>query len=272
MHTRSVFALSLVLTLSPVWPMLAQDDSSRPRRGKIDGVEKDKDRSDGDDDDCDCDSAWWIEVGEGLYHLFTPRGIGRGYRSYPYSYRDSAESDSPFLVRHTKGRSYGTLALSVFDDAGSTLSSARFAFEGAAALAYWSLEFSAYREPLLTHTDHLYAWRAGIGVTPRPGPRTMLRIGVAARGIVLDDGSSASGPELELGAQLLPRRPFGLNVTGRLAGLSWDGSDDELTLRELNTSGSIFVGRWEVMAGWHWMKIGSAPAFGGPLLGTRLWF
>ena len=273
MRTRSVLALTLIVTASSVVPLLAQDDS-RPRRGKIDGVEREHDKGSksGDSDNTDCDCAWWIEIGDGIVHLFTPRGVGRGYRAYPYSYHDSVESDSPFLVRHTRGRSFGTLSLSVFDDAGSTLSSARLAFEGAAALAYWSLEVSAYREPLLTHTDYLYAYRIGLGIMPRPGPRTMLRLGVAARGITLDDGSTAAGPELELGAQLLPRRPFGVSVIGRLAALDWEDGGDMMGLRELNTTGSIFVGRLEVQAGWHWMKIGGAPAFGGPMLGSRIWF
>ena len=273
MRTRSLLGLSLVLSTSAALPLVAQDE--RPRRGKIDGVERERDKStkDGDSNDSDCDcSAWWIEIGEGIVHVFTPRGAGRGYRAYPYSWRDSVESDSPFLVRDTRNRSFGTLSLSVFDDAGSTLSSARFAFAGAAALAYWSFEFSGYREPLQTNTDHLYAFRLGMGVMARPGPRTMLRMGFAARGIVLDDGSSAAGPELELGAQLLPRRPFGVSVLGRVGALDWEGGGDLMALRELNTTGSIFVGRWEFQAGWHWMKLGSAPAFGGPMLGTRIWF
>ena len=88
---------------------------------------------------------------------------------------------------------------------------------------------------------------------------------------MLDDGSNAWGPEGELGIQAFPLRPFGVNVTGRLAGLSWNGND-YFTFQELNTTGSVFINRVALQAGWHWMKIGDAPAFGGPIVGMRIWF
>ncbi len=74
---------------------------------------------------------------------------------------------------------------------------------------------------------------------------------IAALGIrglaVNGGGTTAGGPEAELGVQLLPRRPFGLNVTGRAAALTWHGND-YFALREVNTTGSIFVNRVEIQA------------------------
>jgi hypothetical protein len=71
---------------------------------------------------------------------------------------------------------------------------------------------------------------------------------------------------------MLPRRPWGLSSIGHLAALSWDGGAQTFALRELNTTVSLFMGRFELQGGWHWMKAGAAPAFGGPTIGTKLWF
>jgi hypothetical protein len=91
------------------------------------------------------------------------------------------------------------------------------------------------------------------------------------RGIGIPGGRSAGGLEGGLGVQVLPRKPFGVNITGRAAAMTWNGQD-YFALKELNTTGSLFVDRIEIQAGWHWLKVGSSPAFGGPVAGLRLWF
>jgi len=266
---RSPLPVALVLLLA-VSGVLAAQDSDAPRRGKIDGVERESDRGDkGSGDGCSC--GWLLAIGEDAVQLFVPRGTGRGYLRYPYAH-SADDPQTPFMVRSTeRGRSFVTVAINYFDDAGATLTGGRVAIEAGAALAYASLEGAVYREPLANETDHLYTWRLGAGVLPRPGRTTMLRLGVATRGLSLDDGSTAGGLELEAGAQLFPVRPFGAGVTGRIAAMQWAGGD-AFPLRELNTTGSVFIGRAEIQLGWHWMKIGAAPAFGGPTLGTRVWF
>jgi hypothetical protein len=41
---------------------------------------------------------------------------------------------------------------------------------------------------------------------------------------------------------------------------------------DLTATGSYFVGRTELMAGWRYTKVGAADAFNGPTAGLRLWF
>lgn len=262
--------LTLLALAFAAGPVAAQTEGA-PQRGKIDGVEREKDKDRGSSgDDCNCGPSWWLETtGEALVHLFSPRGSGRAFQRYPWAGGDTVPA---FTVRHdSTGRRFGAVSAAYFADAGSTLKGGRFAFEGGAALAYFSLELNSYLEPLASETDHLHSWRAGIGVLPRIGPNGLLRLGVAARGIILDDGTSSGGPELELGTQLFPRRPFGVSINGRLSAQQWS-SGGTFAFRELNTTGSVFVGRVEIQAGWHWVKIGGAPAFGGPTMGTRVWF
>jgi hypothetical protein len=158
-----------------------------------------------------------------------------------------------------------------FSDVGSTTKAGSVALEGAIGAVRGELEYSHYAEPVAGRTDHLHTLHVGIAAQPRLGRNAYLIAGVAARGVILDDGSRAWGPEGELGLQVFPMRPFGLNVTGRLAGLSWNGSD-YFAFRELNTTGSVFISRVELFGGWHWMKIDTSPAFGGPMLGMRVWF
>jgi len=267
--------LLLIAGLAGAAPLQAQSDSTRPNRGKIDGVERDQKKGGSgggsSSDDCECSGVWFIvrATGELLAHLAAPQGVGRGYERYPYA---EADRSHPFVISKTEhGRRFGTLSAQYFDDATSTLSGAQFRFEGVAAAWYTSIEYNRYVEQLATETDRLHSWRVGLGALPHLGRSTMLRVGIAARGVVLDDGTGSLGPELELGVQAFPRRPLGLNVTGRLSHQNWATGGD-FTYRELNTTGSLFVGRVEIQAGWHWAKMGSGPAFGGPTIGTRLWF
>ena len=117
----------------------------------------------------------------------------------------------------------------------------------------------------------MHTGRVAVGIQTAFGPRGYLTAVVGARGLWLDDGSDAFGPEGSLGIQLLPVKPLGINVTGRVAALTWTGQD-HFVMSEVNTTGSIFLGRLELQGGWHWMKLEGSPAFGGPVVGTRIWF
>ena len=75
-----------------------------------------------------------------------------------------------------------------------------------------------------------------------------------------------------IGLSVRPASILGANVTGRIAGMQWQDTREDFALRELNTTGSVFLGSVELQAGWHWMKIGNSPAFGGPVMGVRLHF
>jgi hypothetical protein len=193
---------------------------------------------------------------------------GQGYEPYPYAGADN----EAFVMPHTRARrSFGAVSGQFFSDAGSTTRAGRFGIEGARGLIRGEAEYSYYAEPVAGGTDRLHTYRLAAGVQPRLGDHAFLVGTMGLRGVVLDNGRSAAGPEGELGVQLLPRRPFGINVTGRAAALSWN-SRDYFALRELNTTGSVFISRMELQAGWHWLKVGSNPAFGGPVVGMRVWF
>jgi hypothetical protein len=197
-------------------------------------------------------------------------GSDQGYQPYPYAGADS--TNETFAQRHASvRRSYGAVTMTYFSDAGSTTKAGEIGLEGAIGQVRGELEYAHYAEPVIGHTDHLQTLRFGLAAQPRLSSNAYLIAGVAARGVFLDDGSRAWGPEGELGLQVFPMRPFGLNVTERLAGLSWNGNDYFL-FQELNTTGSVFINRIEIQGGWHWLKIGGSPAFGGPVLGMRVWF
>ncbi|MFI5279566.1 MAG: hypothetical protein ACHQU1_03645, partial [Gemmatimonadales bacterium] len=197
-------------------------------------------------------------------------GSDQGYQPYPYAGADS--TSETFAQQHASvRRSYGAVTMTYFSDAGSTTKAGQIALEGAVGRLRGELEFARYAESVTGGKDHLSTLRLGVAAQPRISSNAYLIAGVAARGVILDDGSKAWGPEGELGLQVFPMRPFGLNVTERLAGLSWNGNDYFL-FQELNTTGSVFINRVELQGGWHWMKVGGSPAFGGPVLGMRIWF
>lgn len=197
-----------------------------------------------------------------------PRG-GQGYLDYPYAGGDEGEV---FVRRRTvERRTFAAVSGQYFADRGSTTEAGRFSIEGAYAMVRGQAEFNQYVEPVAGGEDRMRTYRVGVGIQPRLGSRGYIVAGAALRGIELDDGSDASGPEAELGLQLFPVRPLGLSVSGRIAALSWTGLDD-FTFRELNAAGSFFMNRVELQGGWHWMRVGDTPAFGGPVVGIRIWF
>ncbi|MBI4543332.1 MAG: hypothetical protein HY705_09895 [Gemmatimonadetes bacterium] len=195
--------------------------------------------------------------------------LGQGYLAYPYAGGD--RGDTFVRSRVPDRRRFGALTAQYFEDRGSTTQAGRVALEGAVGVFRGEVAYGHYAEPLAGSTDRLHTWRAAVGVQPRLGRYGYLVVGGGVRGVVLRGGSDASGPEGELGLQIFPRRPVGANVTGRIARLSWSGFD-AFTFRELNASGSVFFGRIELQAGWHWMQVGRTPAFRGPVAGARLWF
>lgn len=229
----------------------------------------------------DCfDCTYWGYYGPrwGWYHggyWYPARGgeaeaPGQGYDDFPYATDDSASS---FVQqRTTRRRSYGVVTGQYFADAGSTTRAGRFGIEGAFGQIRGELEYSYYGEPITGGgKDEMQTYRFALGVQPRLGPHAFLYAAVGARGLEVNGGHTAGGPEGELGVQLLPRKPFGFNVTGRLADLTWNGQDYFL-MKELNTTGSVFLNRVELQAGWHWLKVAGSPAFGGPVAGLRVWF
>lgn len=243
-------------------------------------------------DSCwNCDYWGWYGGGWGWYHrgwwypsrypypYEPPReyddedeeaDVGQGYLAYPYA--TARGSGATFVQSRTRTRrSYGAVSGQFFSDVGSTTQAGRFALEGAYRALRGEFEFGHYEEPVAGGTSRLQTWRVGIGGQPRLGDRAYLIAGIAARGVLLDDGNEAGGPEGELGIQVFPARPLGLGVTGRVAALTWDRTD-YFTLREVNSTASVFVGRVEIQAGWHFLKIGGSPAFAGPVAGMRLWF
>jgi hypothetical protein len=198
-------------------------------------------------------------------------GGGQGYLDYPYA--GGSRSGTTFVEERTLRRSsYGALSAQYFNDYGSTTVAGRFALEAAFRTLRVEAEYARYAEPLATRTDRMSSFRIGVGLQPRLGNSGYVVAGIAARSVALDGGEDAGGLEGQLGLQLLPVRPVGLNVTGRMAAMRWEGASDYFTLREMNSTASLFVGRVEIQGGWHWLKLGSAPAFGGPVIGTRLWF
>ena len=195
---------------------------------------------------------------------------GQGYDDYPYASSDTASS---FVQQHTdRRRSYGVVTGQYFADAGSTTRAGRFGIEGAFGQVRGELEYAYYAEPLTGGgKDEMQTTRFALGVQPRLGHHAFLYVAVGGRALAVNGGHTAGGPEGELGVQLLPRKPFGVNVTGRLADLTWNGQD-YFVMKELNTTGSVFVNRVELQAGWHWLKVAGSPAFGGPVVGLRVWF
>jgi hypothetical protein len=226
--------------------------------------------------------GWWYPGYYPRYHRPSYEGearvverseepsFGQTYLDHPYA--EGANAPNAWIQHNAPGRrGYGALTMHYFGDRGSETEAGRFTLEGGYRMLRGEIGYSRYAEPVAGGVDRLHTWRASAGVQPRLGSTASLTAAVAVRGVELSGGDDAYGPEAELGLQLLPGRPLGINVNGRLATLSWTGPDN-FTFRELNTTGSIFVGRVELQAGWHYMKVGSAPAFTGPIAGLRVWF
>ncbi len=292
MNARRLALLALMACLAGTLEArtLAAQGSDRPSRGKIDEVERasgshDRGRDrDHDSDDGDGGGGAWVLfriIGHLVCGCGEPRGRdsvtgellppprGQGYLPYPYADRRARET---FVLEDvTRGRRFGTFAGSYFRDDVSTLRAGAAQLETANGEIYGSLEYVYHREPKANETDYLHLWRAGVGVIPRLGRLGYFKVGVAARGVVLDNGQHATGPELELGAKIFPQRPWALAATGRVAALSWD-HESYFAYQEWSAAASVFVGRVELEGGAHWTRLGTAPAFYGPTLGARIWF
>ncbi len=196
--------------------------------------------------------------------------FGQTYLDYPYA--GPSLSGSTFVQNDAPGRrGYGTLSGQFFGDRESEVQAGRFSLQGVHRLFHGEFTYAQYVEPIAGGTDRLQTWHATAGVQPRLGDRASLLVAAGIRGVDVRGGGDAYGPEAELGLRVLPVRPLGINLNGRLASLSWTG-DDYFTFREVDATGSVFVGRIELQAGWHYMKVGSAPAFTGPVAGIRVWF
>ncbi|MEK6767349.1 MAG: hypothetical protein AABY85_00015 [Gemmatimonadota bacterium] len=285
----AVLALAASLLGAMLPATLRAQNGERPRRGKVDEVERSRDRDSrgrngnrGNDDDGD-GGGWFIfriighlicGCGDSDSHQADPPEpraptTGQGYLPHPYADRRARET---FVLREVReGRTFGSVSGAYFRDDVSTLRAGHFALDGASGAAYGSLEYDYHREPKANETDYLHLWRAGVGAMPRLGRIGYLRVGVAARGVVLDDGDGAAGPELELGAKIFPLRPWAVSATGRVATLSWDGQS-WFGFSQWAATASVFAGPVEIEGGAHWTRIGSAPAFYGPTLGARIWF
>ncbi len=197
--------------------------------------------------------------------------FGQTYLEYPYA-AGGELSGSTFVQSDAPGRrGYGTLSGQFFGDRESEVRAGRASLQGAYRLFHGEFTYAQYVEPIAGGTDRLQTWHATAGVQPRLGDRASLLVAAGVRGVDVRGGGDAYGPEAELGLRVLPLRPIGINLNGRLASLSWTG-DDYFTFRDVDATGSVFVGRIELQAGWHYMKVGSAPAFTGPVAGVRVWF
>ncbi len=251
-------------------PLAAQEDE-RPRRGKIDEVERE---ASGESD------SWGIfqflyDAGRVVAHLVPwlteDLGPGQGYLAYPY--QDPRALEHFVLTDVRSHRGFGNLSGWYYRDDGSTLRGAHFAYEGARSVVGVSVEYDYFREPKLAETDYLHLGRLGVGGVTRLSHAAFLRSGLALRGMALDDGRLALGPEFEIGAQFFPLRPLAFDGTFRIAGLSgasasWLGT----VLVDASAGAGVLVGRVEVRGGYRTLVIGSGTTLAGPTLGARIWF
>ena len=230
------------------------------------------------------DYGWWYPAiypydhgryydadgGDGVVEGTEYADLGQGYMPYPYAENDG--TGETFVRERTAERhGYSAITASYFNDVGSTTQAGHIQLEGAIRSFHFDIGYDHYAEPVQGHTDRLQTGRFSFGTQPAVGKRAYMIAGIGGRGVWLDDGQDSYGPEGTLGLQIFPAQPLGINVTGRLAEMSWTGHD-WFTMTEVNTTGSLFLGRVELQAGWHWMKMEGSPGFGGPMVGTRLWF
>jgi len=195
---------------------------------------------------------------------------GTTFLEHPYA--SAAEPGATFIQRDAPGRrGYGNLTAQYFGEQSSEVQAGRFALEYGYRLFHGEIGYDQYVEPVVGGQDRMHVWRAAVGVQPRLTERANLLAAVGVRGVNLAGGDDAYGPEGELGLQLLPFRPIGINLDARGAVLSWTGVD-RFGFGELNATGSLFLGPVELQAGWHYMKLEGSPAFSGPVAGVRLWF
>jgi len=214
-----------------------------------------------------------VAVGKGIYLLFTyvPTLPGQGYARYPYA-GDGA--DGSFVRQGVSvGRTFGAASVSYFADDQSRLRATHVSTEWAGGLLHREIEFSTYAEPTPTGTDHLQMFRLTFAAAPRLGNLGYAKFGGGIQIVTLGFGDIASGPELEAGVQLFPWRPFGVSAAARVGPLTWNGGPQwGVSFADLTAAGSVFVGRFEIQAGYRWTRIGVGRPFRGPTLGMRVWF
>ena len=221
----------------------------------------------GDGSDSDDDSGFGWEVTRFFLFGVFPRDTGQGYQSYPYA------AGGPYVRRQvTDGRTFGVVSTSYFADDQSSLRALHFSIEWAGGVLRREFEFSSYWEPLADHTDHLQMFRLSFTAMPPLGDVGYLKIGAGVQAVTVGN-DAATGPEVEAGVQLFPRRPFGLSATARVAPLTWNGGEVfGVGFVDLSANGSVFFGPVELQAGYRWTRIGVGAPFRGPTLGMRVWF
>jgi len=271
MKPLSLAPLAFAALLAVPAALRAQDSTS----GKIGGVQHSADAgkkkggggSGGDEDQGEGGGGWgWGVARVFLFGVF-PSDTGQGYQHYPYA------GSGPYVRRDvTDGRWYAVVSATYFADDQSTLRANHFAVEWAGGFIRREIEFSSYREPLATRTDHLQMFRLSFTAVPPLGDVGYLKIGGGVQAVTLGS-DAATGPEFEAGVQLFPRRPFGLGATARVAPLTWNGGEVfGVGFVDLAANGSVFVGPVELQAGYRWTRIGISAPFRGPTLGMRVWF
>ena len=270
MKTPRLTSLLLATLLAVPAALAAQDSTS----GKIGGVQHSADKAKhhgdgGGGDQGDDESGGGFGWGVARFFLFGvfPSDTGQGYQAYPYA------RSGPYVRRDvTNGRWFAVVSATYFRDDQSSLRAEHFAVEWAGGFLRREIEFSSYWEPLATRTDHLQMLRLSFTAVPPLGDAGYLKIGGGVQ-VVTVGTDAAMGPEVELGVQLFPRRPFGLGATARVAPLTWSGGPVlGLGFVDLAANGSVFVGPVELQAGYRWTRIGVNAPFRGPTLGMRVWF
>jgi hypothetical protein len=267
-NTSRCAFLALAAFLCAPAALPAQDSTS----GKIGDVQRSADnaKKKGGGGDEEGGGGWFLGSWDAFGHVFFgvfPRDTGQGYESHPYA------GGGPFVRRRvTEGRRFGSVSGTYFADDQSTLRAMHFAVEWAGGLFRREVEFSSYWEPLSGHTDHLQMFRISFTAVPPLGDVGFLRIGAGFQ-LVTTGGDAATGPEIEAGVQLFPRRPYGFGATARVAPLTWSGGPEwGVGFVDLGANGSVFVGALELQLGYRWTRIGVGAPFRGPTLGLRVWF
>jgi len=255
----------------------ADPPDSHPSHGKIDDVERSADHATAKGKDHDHHDGHADSDDDGFgRHLFlhllfyTPRDTGQGYLSYPYA----TSGPATFVVPNVyQGRSFLTLQAGYFRDVESSLRAWHVSVEWAGGMLQREIEYTGYAEPMPDGTDHLHLVRLGFAQIRGIGNVGYTLAGLGVQGVILDhDDREAVGPQLELGVQLFPKRPFGVGGTVRLAPLTWNGGPLFGT-GFIDAMGhvSVFTECGEIMLGYRWTRIGTGAPFTGVSLGVKLW-
>ena len=213
--------------------------------------------------------GWW-------YPAYYPRYHQPNYHDVPEAEEvEPMEAETappePAGPAPSRVRGVGALTLQYFQQEEDQLEAGRFALEYGYGLFHAEAGYSQYVTPTTGGRERLHLFRGAVGVQPSLTRHSKLLAAVGVRGVKLDNGADAYGPEGELGLEARVLGPLALNVNGRAATLSWDGND-RFPFREATTTGSLFLGPVELQAGWHWMQLDATPVTQGPVAGLRIWF